>query len=115
MVELFGVASYDVDGVRIFVLRGELDASTCRGLAEHLIGPSGSLIVVDLCQVTFIDSSGLGAIHAARQMAIKNGGALVVCRPRPMVHRVLELTGLDMWLTDWDPDWSNGSAVGCAP
>lgn len=115
MVDLFGVTSYDFNGGRVFALTGELDACTCRGLAECLRGPSDSLVVVDLSQLTFIDSCGLGALHAARQMAIKNGGTLVVSRPSPMVHRVFEITGLDMWITDWDPDWSNRTAVGCAP
>jgi stage II sporulation protein AA (anti-sigma F factor antagonist) len=114
MMDPFGVTSYDFDGGRVFALRGELDASTCRGLAEHLIGPPGSLIVVDLCQLTFMDSSGLGAIHAARRMANKDGGTLVVCRPSPIVHRVFEITGLDTWVTDWDPEWSKGSPLGCA-
>ena len=115
MEDLFGVTSYDIDGGRLFALRGELDACTCRGLAEHLIGPPASLVVVDLCQLTFMDSSGLGAIHAARRIAIKDGGNLVVCRPSPMVYRVLEITGLDTWVTDWNPKWSNGSAMGCSP
>jgi stage II sporulation protein AA (anti-sigma F factor antagonist) len=115
MQDLFGVTSYDIEGGRVFALRGELDASSCRGLAEHLIGPPGSLVVVDLHQLTFMDSSGLGAIHAARRMAIKDGGDLVVCRPSPMVYRVLEITGLDLWVTDWNPKWWNGSAMGSAP
>jgi anti-anti-sigma factor len=109
-VDLFGVTSYDFKGGRIFALRGELDACTCQGLAEHLIGPPGSLVVIDLDQVTYMDSSGLGAIHAARRMAIKDGGTLIVCRPSPMVHRVLEITGLDTWVADWDPNWSSGPA-----
>ena len=100
MVEPFGVISYDVDGGLVFALKGELDACTCRGLAERLTGPPGSLLVVDLFQLSFMDSSGLGAIHAARQMAIKQGGNLVVCRPGPMVFRVLQITGLDMWITE---------------
>jgi anti-anti-sigma factor len=115
MVDPFGISSYDFDGGRVYALRGELDACTCRGLAEHLIGPPGSLIVVDLSQITFMDSSGLGALHASRRTAIKEGGTLVVSRPSQMVYRVLEITGLDMWVTDWDPDWSGDSAVGCAP
>lgn len=115
MVDPFGVNSYDFDGGRIFALRGELDACTSRGLAKRLIGPPGSLVVVDLRQLTFMDSSGLGAIHAARRIAIKDGGNLFVCRPSPMVYRVLEITGLDTWVTDWDPKWSNDSPLGCAP
>ncbi len=115
MVHLFGVTSYDVEEGRIFALRGELDACTCRGLAEQLVGPPGSLIVVDLHELNFIDSSGLGAIHEARRIAVKNGGNLVACRPRPIVYRVLEITGLDTWVTDWNPAWSNLSVSGSVP
>lgn len=107
----FGVTSYDFDRGRVIALRGELDAFTCQGLAEQLVGPPGSLIVLDLDQLSFMDSSGLGTIHAARRVAIKDGGNLVVSRPSPTVYRVLEITGLDIWVTDWDPVWSSGSAV----
>lgn len=111
-VDPFSVTSHDFDGGRVFALTGELDASTCRGLSEHLIGPPGSLIVVDLRYLSFMDSSGLGAIHAARRVAVNHGGTLVVCRPNPMVSRVLEITGLDMWVKDWDPEWLHGSGHG---
>ncbi len=110
----FYLASHDFDGGRVFTLRGELDACTCRGLAERLTGPPGSLIVVDLCDITFMDSSGLGAIHEARRIVIRDGGNLVVCRPSPMVHRVMEITGLDTWVTDWNPQWSSELAHGPA-
>lgn len=73
------------------------------------------LVVLDLLQLTFIDSSGLGAIHAARRAAIEDGGSLVLCRPTPMVYRVLEITGLDTWVTDWDPKWSSDSALRRTP
>ena len=114
MVEPFCVTSHPVDEGRVVALRGELDACTCRGLAEHLVGRPGSLIVVDLSQLTFMDSSGLGAIHEARREAIRGGGNLVVCRPTPIVYRVLEITGLDTWVTDWNPKWSNSPPSGRA-
>jgi anti-anti-sigma factor len=107
MVDAFRVTSHDFEGGRTFILRGELDASTSQGLSEHLVGPPGCLIVADLSELTFIDSSGLGAIHSARRAAIDNGGNLVVCRPTPTVYRVLEITGLDMWVVEWNPGWSN--------
>jgi anti-anti-sigma factor len=115
MAEPFNVLAHDFGGGRVFALCGELDASTCDGLAETLGGPSGSLIVVDLRLLTFMDSSGLGAIHAAWRNAIKNGGALVVSRPTPIVHRVLQITGLDLWITEWNPTWSSASEMECAP
>jgi anti-anti-sigma factor len=105
-MDLFSVTSRDFGGGRLFSLAGELDASSCRGLAELLQGPPGSLVVVDLAELTFMDSSGLGAVHAARRRAIKDGGTLVVSRPQPAVYRVFQLTGLDTWITDWDPKWS---------
>jgi anti-anti-sigma factor len=107
MMDIFDVASRRFGDGRIFTLSGELDASTSRGLPEQLQGPPGGLIVVDLSELTFMDSSGLGAIHVARRLAIKDGGMLVVSRPQPIVHRVLQLTGLDTWIVDWDPKWSD--------
>ena len=106
MVDLLSVTSRDVEDGRIFVLIGELDVSSSRGLPEQLQGPPGALVVIDLSKLTFMDSSGLGAIHKARQLAIKDGGTLVVCRPQPNVLRILQLTGLDTWVTDWNPKWS---------
>jgi stage II sporulation protein AA (anti-sigma F factor antagonist) len=115
MAEPFNVFAHDFVGGRVFALCGELDASTCEGLAETLSGPHESLIVIDLRLLTFMDSSGLGAIHAAWRNAITNGGALVVSRPSPIVQRVLQITGLDLWVTEWNPTWSSGSTMKCAP
>jgi stage II sporulation protein AA (anti-sigma F factor antagonist) len=105
MVDLFSVTSRDFCGGRVFVLCGELDLSSCQGLTEELVGAPGSLVVIDLARLAFIDSSGLGAIHRARQRMEKDGGNLVLCRPQPNVKRVLEITSLDEWVTDWDPEW----------
>jgi stage II sporulation protein AA (anti-sigma F factor antagonist) len=105
MVDLFSVTSRDFWGGRVFVLCGELDLSSCQGLTEELVGAPGSLVVIDLARLAFIDSSGLGAIHRARQRMEKDGGNLVLCRPQPNVKRVLEITSLDEWVTDWDPEW----------
>ena len=98
----------------MFALAGELDAASGRGLAGQLTSSCGSLIVVDLSQLTFIDSSGLGALYVARREAITRRGDLVVSRPTLMVYRVLEITGLDTWVRDWDPRWSNTSPCGPA-
>jgi anti-sigma B factor antagonist len=115
LVEPFVVEAYDIDGGRVIALSGELDACTCQGLADELRGAPGSLLVVDLAHLTFLDSSGLGLLHEARRKAIQDGGHLVVCRPTPMVERVLEITGLDTWVEDWDPAWSSSSPMGSTP
>ena len=106
MVDSFGVMARDIEGGRVLELSGELDVSTCQGLVSKLVGVPGSLVVIDLSKVSFMDSSGLGVINRARRIAMEEGGVLVVSRPQPMVHRVLQITGLDIWLADWDPQWS---------
>jgi anti-sigma B factor antagonist len=107
----FGVVSYDIAGGRVIAPYGEIDVSNCQQFAEHVTGPPGSLLVVDLARLTFIDSSGLGALHGARRRAIEEGGNLVVSRPSAVVHRVFEITGLDIWLTDWNVAWSSESVA----
>lgn len=104
--EAFRAESYDFDQGRVVVLCGELDVSTCPALSEHLAAPPRPFLVLDLSGLTFIDSSGLGAIHSARQRSIHDGGTLVVARPTPIVRRVFEITGLDSWITEWDVSWS---------
>lgn len=94
----------------MLALKGELDASTVAVLADQSFGEPGSLVVLDLKELSFLDSSGLGAIHGARQRVMHDGGMLVVSRPGPAVFRVLEITGLDIWVTEWDPAWSNPPA-----
>lgn len=106
MVDSFGVMARDIEGGQVLELSGELDVSTCQGLVSKLVGVPGSLVVIDLSKVSFMDSSGLGVINRARRIAMEEGGVLVVSRPQPMVHRVLQITGLDIWLADWDPQWS---------
>ena len=77
--------------VTILSLAGELDLSTTPLLDESLNrldrrGP----VVLDLGELTFIDSHGLRALfgYAARQ-------ELIVARPHPHVARVLSLTKSD--------------------
>lgn len=97
--------THDFDGGRVVAPRGEIDAATCEQLAERLTAPPGSLLVVDLAHVTFMDSSGLGTLQVARRHAVSGGGEFVVTRPTPFVMRVLEITGLDIWVYEWDPRW----------
>ena len=53
------------------------------------------LVVVDLQQITFIDSAGLGVLVGAHRRMRERGGRLRIVRPPPLVERAFELTGLD--------------------
>ena len=52
-------------------------------------------IVLDMEQVSFINSTGIGIIAAAFNSLKARQGTLVILRPRPEVARVLKIIGFD--------------------
>jgi anti-sigma B factor antagonist len=94
-----------VGDVYVVSLLGELDMYTADGLSDWLVETAASPVVVDLSELTFMDSSGIAALAIARNRMEANGGELMLARPQPSVQRVLELVGMVDWLTDWDPKW----------
>lgn len=85
-------------GVALLHPSGDLDAYTAPGLRSDLHGATEAesrLVVVDLTDVTFIDSAGLGALVGAHRRMRESGGRLRIVRPSPLVARAFELTGLD--------------------
>ena len=80
-------------GPRTFRLVGELDLSSLPGLEEAL-GPvlveNGDLLL-DLSELAFMDSSGVGFLVRASQ-ALAGRGQVVLLSPGPMVQRLLDLT-----------------------
>jgi anti-anti-sigma factor len=105
MCPAFSFSVVDVGDVHIVSLRGELDMATAVGLEDWLVEVSGSTVVVDLDQLTFMDSSGIAALIGARNRMIEKGDALVLTRPKENVRRVFGITGLTDWFSDWDPNW----------
>lgn len=105
MAEPFGVEAYDFCAGRVVAPCGELDAATCPQLIGYLLVQPGRILVVDLSQLTFMDSSGLGALVVARTKALKHEASLVVSRGSPAISRLLEITGLSILEVDWDPAW----------
>lgn len=93
--------------VHLVALRGELDMATAEGLADWLTCIVGSTVVVDLTELTFMDSSGISALVMARNRMADEGNGLILTRPQPIVRRALEVTGLTSWLVDWDPRWGD--------
>lgn len=82
--------------------RGEVDLTTVARLATVLhdaIEHTGDLVELDLEQVTFIDSSGVGAIVVADRLARSLGRRLVIGPRSIFVTRVFEVAGLDQALT----------------
>ena len=80
---------------------GEIDASTVPEFSNAIqalfdAGDSQSVdVVVDMADVTFIDSSGLRSIIRAHHHADSTGKRLVILNPSAVVSRLIDLSGLN--------------------
>jgi anti-sigma B factor antagonist len=82
----------------VLALEGELDVVSAADAYKRMLGlplRRGGRLVLDLSELTFMDSTGVRMILQADQYARRHGAALVVVRPPEHVMRVLELVGLD--------------------
>lgn len=80
--------------VSIVVCRGELDAATAPGLRDVLAGIEEDDVLVDLCDTTFVDSTGLSTLLNALRRLTREERRLVVVCPSGAVRRTLRLTHL---------------------
>jgi anti-anti-sigma factor len=78
-------------------LRGELDLSTAAGLTACLEQIDGSwrTVTLNMAELTFMDSTGVGLLVTTQRRFGPDYRTLQVRDPRPNVHRVLEMSGLD--------------------
>lgn len=100
----FQVRSEELEnGIRGFAVHGELDMNTVpeleRGLEEAL-ADSQALIVLDLSECEFIDSTGIALIVRTWQRLDRSGGnggegRLVLCSINDQVRRLLQITGVE--------------------
>jgi anti-sigma B factor antagonist len=86
-----------IDGVVHVVVGGELDIATVPQLDAALrrAWASSDVIVVDLRELQFIDSSGAHLLLDANRRIRRSGGRLIVVRGRWEVDRLFVLLGLD--------------------
>ncbi len=84
---------------------GELDAYVAPDLREtfhRVIEEGASLLVVDLSDVPFMDSSALGALVGALRRMRERDGELRVLLPQTTARRIFEVTALDQVLATYD-------------
>ena len=97
----FSVTVSTSGGHATVTLRGELDLSgvdRAREAIEQAEAASTGLVVLDLSELEFIDSTGLEVILRAARRAHDEGSRLIVQRPSRYVKRLFELTAIDQSL-----------------
>jgi anti-sigma B factor antagonist len=87
-----------VDGGRAVVrVRGEIDVYSVprlRAVLSELPVPARYRVAVEMSGVTFMDSSGLGALVGAVKRARDGRGALCIVGAQENILRTLRITGL---------------------
>jgi anti-sigma B factor antagonist len=94
----FRIETFHIGTGTTIKLVGELDSAAC---AEFLAtfeqataAPDASEVVVDLVDVSFIDSAGMRAIIAIERRVTERGLALTISPPPDEVTELLQVTGI---------------------
>lgn len=74
---------------------GEIDLDVAPLLREVLAGSASPRVVVDLSDVTFVDSTGLAMLVETRRGVETTGGWVRLVLPQDAVLKVLRITQLD--------------------
>ncbi len=93
----FKVRCEAYDGGVVVVASGEIDIASSPDLRAALLEPQADAetLVLDLREVTFIDSSGLGVIVGQHKRAQEDRHRFAVAvAPASPINRILNLSGL---------------------
>ena len=92
------LGSRNENGWAVLEVQGEVDLYTSSQLREAIVRlteEDENRIVVDLYNVSFMDSSGLGVLVAGLKRARERGGELALVFGEGSVQKVFGITGLD--------------------
>ena len=84
-------------GVPIIDLRGEVDSynsPTLRDRMIHLIEGGNAVLVLNMRDVDYIDSTGLGTLVVGLKRATERGGAIRIICNNEQILKVFSMTGL---------------------
>jgi anti-sigma B factor antagonist len=92
----------NADRAAVIVVGGELDLASAPALEEELnraATTGADLVIVDLRELEFIDSTGLGLLIKANRHAEAAGRRFAIVRGQSQVQRLLGVTGIEQRLT----------------
>jgi anti-sigma B factor antagonist len=92
------VSRQAADDVPVVAVSGEVDVYSAPELKESLatlLQSGEKSVVVDLSDVAFLDSTGLGALVEARAATGDAGGTLPIVCSQERILKLFTITGLD--------------------
>jgi anti-sigma B factor antagonist len=107
------VERYDgvADDQRILMLRGPITVETAPKFARAVHQEIAERLILDLSDVPFIDSVGLGSLVAANVSHQKNGRCLVLTGLKPRVRKVMEVTRVGDFFMTFATTWEAVEAL----
>ena len=106
------ISNSEMDGVSLVALNGRIvlgeESNALREQLKSLIAAGKKKIVLNMAEIDYIDSSGLGALVAAHLSAKTAGASIRLCDLGNKFHEVLQLTKL---LTIFDVYDTQAAAV----
>lgn len=95
-----------VDSVTVATLKGTIiagnDIEIFKEKLDGLLEAGETKIVLDVAQITFIDSAGIGTLIRAAQAALRKGGSLKIVHLTKRIHDVLQITRLSTVFSIYD-------------
>ena len=108
------VATRQVDGVTILDLSGRITLGegsvTLRDAVHDLVAKGSKHILLNLENISYIDSSGIGELVSAFTSVKNSGGELKLLNLTKKVHDLLQITKLYTVFDIWDNEASAVSA-----
>jgi anti-sigma B factor antagonist len=92
------MTSREVDGVTVIAMDGRIvlgeESNALREKMKALVAEGKKKVVLNMDNITFIDSAGLGTLVAAHHSAKNQGAALRLCHLGTKFQEVLQITKL---------------------
>jgi anti-sigma B factor antagonist len=93
-----GIGSREINGIVVIEPQGRLDAASAKQFKEEIIKRAeggARRLVVDLTQIRFLDSSGLGVLVSCLRQLTSLGGDIKISGLRPEIQSLFALTRLN--------------------
>ncbi|GAA2206504.1 hypothetical protein GCM10009850_019620 [Nonomuraea monospora] len=92
-------------GATLIAVAGQVDTTTSAQLEEYIDQHRARLdehLIIDMSELSFLDSSGLAVLLAAAMLARAHGVGVHVTGLQAMPARLLEITGAERAVTIYD-------------
>jgi anti-sigma B factor antagonist len=107
------VEKYDGAGEdqRVLLVRGPLTFETSRHFDQVVRCEKAETMIIDMSNVPYIDSVGLGSLVSANVSHQKTGRCLVLTAVSPRVAKVLEVTHVRQFFMTFPTTWEAVEAL----